>query len=59
VFLPDDDGFAKLLPWSMDFLESLDDNQLKSLTGNSMSMPAVGQVLLFALLGCALRDQQL
>lgn len=44
--LPRSSEFAQLSPWTMDFLETLSDKEIKSMAGNSMILPVVGSVLL-------------
>ena len=50
VFLPADNHYARMCPWSTEFLQSLSRPQIQQLAGNSMVVPAVGSVLLCALL---------
>lgn len=47
--LPSSSEFAQLSLWTMDFLETLSDKEIKSMAGNSMILPVVGSVLLVIL----------
>ena len=50
VLLPPGSNFADFSPWSDEFLETLSRSQAQHLAGNSMVLPAIGGVLLLALL---------
>ncbi|CAE7037690.1 unnamed protein product [Symbiodinium sp. CCMP2456] len=52
--LPADNDFASFVPWLPHMLRSLSRNQAQQLAGNSMVLPAMGSVLLAAVLSCLL-----
>ena len=53
ISLPADNNFASFVPWLPHMLRSLSRNQVQQLAGNSMVLPAMGSVLLAALLSAA------
>ncbi len=50
VFLDDTNKFHQHLGVPLDAFDSLTDTEFRSLVGNTMSLPAVGSVLLFVLM---------
>ena len=50
VLLPSGSKYSNFCPWSADFLDGLSRTQVQQIAGNSMVLPAVGSVLLLALL---------
>ena len=59
IFLPPDNQFAHLMPWTMEFLSEIEDRDIRNLTGNAMAVPAIGEVLFFALLATTLVEREL
>ena len=53
IMLPQDSAFASLCPWPAEFLASLSRAQMQQILGNTMCLPAVGSVLMCALLSVA------
>ena len=50
VTLDPQSAFVRFCPWPVELLESLSRNQATNVAGNTMFLPAVGSVLLLALL---------
>ena len=50
VTLDPESAFVRFCPWPVELLESLSRNQATNVAGNTMFLPAVGSVLLLALL---------
>ena len=50
LLLPPDCEFAAWAPWSQEYIDAMATSVIRSMTGNSMSLPVVGRVLLMLLL---------